>query len=301
MTAKKGVPEGTIPLLALKDLCDSLVQSCERTLRLAIDGISLHQGKVPKWIEHSIDFSITGIKKGSTILELEVPQLAETATTQLAQKTLWNILPAEEDTAMTVLSKSWLDATSRKFEEDRVDNGVLGAFLGFKSLTVHYFDSISIIPPKGRAAEEFKFGWQEIEIIEELKNQTPAPQVVVLSGTLDIIKHSDTKFYLLVENGRKIPGYLDPDFVEVENLRDLWGKHVTLKGRLFYNSANKPKYVRASLIREKAKGEQIFSLTQSLPFEGVQIAHHKGQNLASLWGQWPGDESIEVLLQALKS
>lgn len=99
--------------------------------------------------------------------------------------------------------------------------------------------------------------------------------------------------------------YLKPcpfcGFTKSENLRDLWGKAVTLKGRLFYSSTNKPKYVRASLIRQKAKGEQVFSIPQLLPFEGVQLAPPKGQSLASLWGQWPGDESIEDLLQALKS
>lgn len=54
-----------------------------------------------------------------------------------------------------------------------------------------------------------------------------------------------------------------------------------------------------------AQGSGITAITlwNNRPDEekGVQLAPPKGQSLASLWGQWPGDESIEDLLQALKS
>ena len=70
-------PSGTISILALKDLVDTLVETAERGLRLAVQGESVKRGPVPGWLARSLDFTIIELKKGSTTLTLEAPALGE--------------------------------------------------------------------------------------------------------------------------------------------------------------------------------------------------------------------------------
>jgi hypothetical protein len=83
-------PSGTISILALKDLVDTLVETAERGLRLAVQGESVKRGPVPGWLARSLDFTIIELKKGSTTLTLEAPALGETAEEQIRQQEAWH-------------------------------------------------------------------------------------------------------------------------------------------------------------------------------------------------------------------
>jgi len=72
-------PPGTISIRALKDLVDTVIESSERGLRLAVQGESVKRGPIPAWLARSLDFTVTGLKKGSTTVLLEVPELGDTA------------------------------------------------------------------------------------------------------------------------------------------------------------------------------------------------------------------------------
>jgi hypothetical protein len=87
-------PSGTISILALKDLVDTLVETAERGLRLAVQGESVKRGPVPGWLTRSLDFTITGLKKGSTTLTLEAPALGETAEKRIQQQDVSQFLAA---------------------------------------------------------------------------------------------------------------------------------------------------------------------------------------------------------------
>ena len=79
-------PDGTISIRALQLLVDTLTETCERGLRLAVQGESVKRGPIPGWLARSLDFTVTGIKKGSTTILVDAPPLGETAPDQIKQQ-----------------------------------------------------------------------------------------------------------------------------------------------------------------------------------------------------------------------
>ncbi|MGD0856622.1 MAG: hypothetical protein ABSA18_12565, partial [Dehalococcoidia bacterium] len=108
--------EGTIPLQALREISDVLLLGTERVLRLSIEGASIKKGRLPAWLSDSLEFVITGIKKGSTTLEIEAPTLEETAPEQIKQQGLWFTAPKGTDTGLSVLSRCIKDAVGEKLD-----------------------------------------------------------------------------------------------------------------------------------------------------------------------------------------
>jgi hypothetical protein len=126
-------PPGTISIRALKSLIDTVIDTSERGLRLAIQGESVKPGPIPSWLARSLDFRVTGLKKGSTTVLLDAPELGETAPEQIKQQDLWYSKPTPNDTAISLLSRSVREAVSENLESNAYDKGVLDGLLSFES------------------------------------------------------------------------------------------------------------------------------------------------------------------------
>lgn len=298
-------PAGTISIRALKDLVDTVIESSERGLRLAIQGESVRRGPIPAWLARSLDFTVTGLKKGSTTLVFEAPRLGETAPEEIKQQDLWYSKPKPEDTALTLLSRSVKDAVSENRESNAYDKGVLDGLLSFESFFKTFGDKL-VVQAHGRPAENFSLSCSELEHVRRLKTDTPEPTAFVISGQFDMIQHSSRRFHLMLGNGHVIPGTIDRDILNVENMREFWGKKVTIKGMVHFNPGRKVRLLEAQTIKPAEEGEEIF---QKMPAPPKPVALfdsdlHKlsvGPALEEIWGKWPGDEPIEEILAALNA
>lgn len=297
-------PEGTIPIGALRSVLDVLLESSKRGLRLAVQGESVKRGEVPSWLSKSLDFTVTGLEKGSTVLGLEAPVLGETALEQIAEQDLWYSKPAPEDTAITLLSRSVRDTTSENLESDSYDAGVLEGLLSFDSILRSFAQRIEFASDE-RPREQFELGCDEIEKIRRLKTYTPEPMTFVVSGELDMIQHSSKRFHLLVSDRQSIPGTVDPEFLSAEDLRQWWGKKVTIKGLVHFRPSRKVRLIEAQVIKAKEEGEEVFervpvpTTTMEL-FDSPRRTITATGPLIEVWNKWPGNESIEEILAALK-
>jgi hypothetical protein len=297
--------KGTISISALKEIMEALLKGSDKVLRLLIEGRSVIGGKNPEWLKKSLDFTISGIKAGSTIIELEAPLLKKTIPEQLTQKKLWDDIESikPDDTAVSLLSRSFADASAENMESNYFDVGVLDALLSFNPIIKKYAKEL-IITSNKRAKDNFRISSEQIEKIKKIKIETPKPQTIVISGFFNLIEHSNQRFQLIVEEDKKIDGIMDPSFVNIENMRELWGKRVTIKGKANYKPSGKIRNIEAQLIRPFESGDEIL---QKIPgaqrrFKFVdEFLLEKNANTAlkKVWGKWPGDESIDDLLAAL--
>lgn len=296
-------PAGTISIRALKDLVDTVIEASERGLRLAIQGESVKPGAIPAWLARSLDFTVTGLEKGSTTLVFEAPLLGETAPEQIKQQDLWYSKPKPEDTALTLLSRSVKEAVSENLESNAYDKGVLDGLLSFESFFKTFGDKL-VVQAHGRPAENFSLSCSELELVRRLKTDTPEPTAFVISGQFDMIQHSSRRFHLLLSNGQVIPGTIDRDILNVENMREVWGKKVTIKGMVHFNPGRKVRLLEAQTIKPAEEGEEIFERMPGPPkpialFETDLHRLNVGPALEEIWGKWPGDEPIEELLSSL--
>jgi hypothetical protein len=139
-----------------------------------------------------------------------------------------------------------------------------------------------------------------------LKKKRQAPQTVIVSGFLDTIEFSQNRFRLAMKNGETLQGKIDKELISPEQMRKLWGQQVTIKGVLHYQPSGKPNFLEAQVIQASRPGDEIFEKIDT-PKSVAQIwaeveSEMSGRDVvAEIWGKWPGDESIEEILDALKA
>lgn len=296
--------KGFIPISALKEITGALLKGSDRVLRLFVEGQSTKRGKSPDWLKKSLDFTITGLKTGSTILELEVPILGESIPEQFIKKKIWDDYIKPDDTALTLLSKSISDAAAENMESDYFDVGVLDALLSFKSITKNYAKELKI-SSSTKIRDNIRISDEEIKKIKKIKIETPKPHTIVISGFFNLIEHSNRRFQLKIEDDKSVDGLMDPSFVDSENMRELWGKKVTIKGKALYKPSGKLRSIEAQLVRPFEPGDEILQkipkIQKHFKFAEESLIEKKSNSnaLRKIWGKWPGDESIHELLSAV--
>lgn len=299
-----GTPHGAISFSALRKVLDALHEGSERALRLAIEGESVRTGPIPAWLAKSADFVLTGIKKGSTQLVFEAPTMGEVAPQQIQQQDLWYTVPDADDTALSILAKSIADVRDEKLDSERYDGGVLESLLKFRQIMDNNKVKIRLTASR-RPADRFTLDKASFQTIEEIRRKTPEPQAVVLTGFLDEIGHSQRKFQLILETGQIVRGKVREKAVPLERIRTLWGKKVTVKGVLHFLPTKKPRFLEADIVQPHEVGDEVFSnLTLPLSTQEVvsQLQSDKIKEgvVSEIWGKWPGDETTEEILEALK-
>lgn len=295
---------GSIPVALLQDIIEALLKGCDRVLRLVVEGRSTKIGKTPDWLKDSLNFTITGLTTGSTVLELETPILGDSMPDQFSMKKLWDDreLMKPNDTPLTLLNRSISDAASENMESDYIDAGVLDALLSFKSVTKGSQELW--IDSKSRKKDKFKISGEEIKKIRKIQIETPKPQTIAVSGLFNLIEHSNRRFQLKLPDGKSLHGIMDSSLVDLEEMRELWGKRVTVKGKAHYKPSGKLRSIEAVSVRPFEEGDEIL---QTFPrsqkrltlFNDFIAEKNANKSLKKIWGKWPGDESITELLTAL--
>ncbi|MBM4045131.1 MAG: hypothetical protein FJ279_08455 [Planctomycetes bacterium] len=297
-------PPGTIGIKALIDMCGLLMEAAERGLRLAVEGNSIKPGRMPVWLSKSLELTVTGLEKGSTVLDIEAPVLGETARNQIRQQDLWYTPPKPDDTALTLVCRSVHDTTAENLDSDMYDGGVLASLLSFRPFLKRYAERIDL-RCQSRARDRLQLDEGEMEKIRRLRMRTPQPRALLVSGLCDVIEHNRRRFRLVLNGSGPILGVLDPEFLSVEHMRRFWGKRVTIKGMVHFRASGRPRLIEAQVIKPMEQGEEIF---QAVPYQQTEAEFMRGARqagegkdwLKNVWGKWPGDESAEELLAALK-
>jgi hypothetical protein len=298
-------PSGTISTRALFELLEQFTSCAERGLRLAIEGQSSKTGPAPKWLEKATDFIFTGLQKGSTVLDIEAPLLKDAIPDQAIQQDIWGNPPLPGDTAISFVSRSVKDTFAENLESDYYDTGVLLGLLSMRPFLAAHAKSIKIHCDEKRN-EDFSIDLPTIEKVEKLKIKIPDPQAFMLAGRLEEVAYSRKRFRLDMADGQVIQGQIDEEFVDVEVLRKLWGKKVSIKGIVSYKPSGKIRMLEAQMLKLMEEGEEVFETAPVIQTEFEFTRQLTTESTRRNWlddirGKWPGDESIDDLMKELEN
>lgn len=298
---------GTIDAVALRDLLDALIDASGRVLRLSVEGTSTRRGPKPDWVTESTRFLITGLNKGSTIFPVQVPPLQATAREAVQQQDLWQSKPNGEWTALTLLGDALADVSDNNRESARYDSGVLSAIAGFGNVIQN--GEVLTIRNKETRDTTFNINRTHIENAKRLKQETPPSFSVVLSGKLDVIGHSERSFKLKTDAGDVIRGVLQSSEVQAEELSSLWGKEVTVQGQAHFTPSGSLRFMEARTMRlaraqdsffKQSKAEIEEEAAAKKPLSERDLSElDAGDDIEGARGTWPGNESIDEILDAL--
>lgn len=297
--------EGHINANTLVRALGALLGTAERATRLAATGRSVAKGRKPAWLKAAMDFTVTGLGTGSTILDIRAPRLGDVLHEDFAQQDFWLQQPDVQDTALDLGARAIAEAQNSKASGEHYDTSVLREILGLgraaETPAVRYE-----LRPENPARTGFDFEATACAQIEERLNLIPVPRALVISGRLDEIGHGMGRFRLLMDSGRSIPGRLRRSSLDVELLRPLWGRLATVQGVVHFKSNGQPRVIEAYRISGRAEGDAVFEripdadmVEQEAPIKRSSVGGLRHVDPMVLWGTWPGDEPIEELLAEL--
>ena len=306
--------EGHITATRLRDLMDALLRSAERATRLLATGEGIGKGPNPHWLNKTVAFTITGLKPGSTIFEIEAPCLRETAREQFSQRGLEN-----DDLDDLDLDSTSLDLLAMAIEEimtddpvgNRFDSSVLDGILMFRRLVGNSNIQFELISQDSTRPCRLSVNHQTCMNALELKKQASMKsQIFIVSGRLDKIEFTSRRIRLLIGSDKHLTGVLRSDLIDTETLRPLWGQPVTAKGNVHFKINGQPRMMEVHHITRSRQQDDVFEkvpspTNQSLFSEDARVLAVKKKggeyavDLDKLVGTWPGDETIDELMAIL--
>ena len=269
---------------------------------MAIQGRSRIKGSRPEWLSLASDIRFCEISgRDDTVLHFEVPTIGEAAPQFYEQKQIWPTLPPPESTAFEILSSMVKDINAGERDSDRFDKPILSEVAGFHRILNGEFQEVVI---DGKLHGEMtKINATTVRVSKELEFEVPESREVMIVGRLDMIRHSTKGFEVCLDDGDRVRGVLLEG--EMESLSLLFNREVLVRGLAFYRPSGKLLRVDAREISEGSSAPRIFSkvpppLDRKSHTSALKIRQRPGTGVGAFFGTWPGDETDEELLEALK-
>ncbi len=299
-------PEGTMRVSQLRKALGALATTARRATSLVATGSGSSKGRAAEWLAKATDFTVTGLKPGSTVVEVAALPLGTAAPEQFAQRDLWDTDSHADFTALDIAARAIEEAKDPNSDGNWFDSAVLGSILDFPTSTrepaVKY-----VLNPVGAHSRHRSFvleGHAKQGIRKRLQ-AIPASRAFVVSGRLDEIKYPSKGFRLTLPDKSHLLGRL-VSAEAAESLRSLWGSSATVEGTVHFKASGLPRLIEARKVMvADASADAVF---RQLPVADALIAGNQDRirlrasdsiNLDRITGRWPGDESIEELMAML--
>ena len=297
--------EGTMRVSQLHKALGALATTARRATSLLATGSGSSKGGAPRWLADATDFTVTGLNPGSTVIEVAALPLGTAAPERFAQPELWGAESQAKATALDLVAQAIEEAKNPNSDGNWFDGAVLKAILSFpvsgRMSTVNF-----TLTPIGAHSRHRSFSLEREakQGIQKRLQAIPAPRAFIVSGRLDEIRYPSKGFRLTLPDESHILGHLVPA-VAVESLRPLWGRPATVEGMVHFKASGTPRLIKARKVIAQVAEDAVF---RELPMvdpliagdqEKVRLRATDSINLDRIVNRWPGDESIEELMEML--
>ncbi len=282
----------------LRDLLDTLVDAVQQSVRLRAEGRSRTAGPAPAWLTKAASFEVE-IREGSTQLVLEAPPLGDVAPERFAQVELFDPIGPDK-TCLDVFADAVDDALGQKADSDLYDDGLVETLESFGHVLDHDIDGIEVFNGRSRRIDR-----NGVASLRELRRRIPREQRARVAGNLDVLRHSNRTFALLLEGGETLRGAATPD-VEFSAIRPLLGEQVVVSGLARFRPSGRVLRIEADRIVAAEGDTAVWAtaprpLLQEIDVRALRLSQGPKSGVAAIFGQWPGDETDEAFDAAVRS
>jgi len=292
---------GTINLKRFEIIAESIRKISEGALQIRLKGISAPKRPRKVELEKALNINLTGIKKGSTCLELEAEPFEKTLGNyqmdvfrQETQKELPKLTP------MSLFMNTYTEALKENPSSDLLDKPLLRELKNYRKAFLTEKETM-VFSNQGtqKSITLNKATFDKIRILEE---ELPNPKPVLIRGKVELLKYSKQKVTIQTDEGM-INGFINDD-IKPEEIGKYWGKEITVAGTAHYKPGGKS-IIEIDRFAEPEAGDEYFSKKPQAETVNQQIARQfqegKSPNaLGDLVGKWPGDETDEEFEQLLR-
>jgi len=304
----QGGPSGLrVPADVLVELVSALQEGALRAARFFVEGESVRKGPKPAWLDAVGRFDITGLAQGSAVLQIEAPSLSEAAPERFGGTE--QVALVADPARFLATSQSAIDcfgavlATAVRGDRDAVlaDRPLLDACARLARAPGRAFRSVSLSGIAG-LGEPLVLSRADVEKIELLRDETPPPRAVRVTGTLDTISVTRSDVILRLADGTAVPARVERH--DPEELRGLFAKRVVVAGLAQYRPSGRLLVIDAEHVGLATEGDVLWEQSPvARPAKSAPVARPLAQDersgVAAFFGSWPGEESEADLLAAL--
>lgn len=299
--------KGKIPFSLLIEFGEQLKKIAEGCLRLYVEGKSFpKKGRLPEWLSASLDFNFAGLKKGSTILEIEAPVLKNTL--HQVQLPIYYDLEANEvmgNTALSLAMVGYDKAFCNSADTNLLDKHLLKEMMVFNKLLENEKCSINFSTKnKNFQISLTKSNFTKVKKLEE---NTPHPIKMKITGKLDVMKHTNAQLEIVTEKGR-IRALLTND-ITFDKVKPFFGDKISIIGEVNFNPARSITSVELLSIEKAKEGDRFFTqlgnmiIKEKTDIKQLMVEqNYKGINTArfnSIIDDLQVEESVDDLLNML--
>lgn len=275
------------------------------SVSMAFQLASIPRGRRPEWLMAASEIRFADISNGQGItnLHFEAPRLGEAAEELYRQGEPGGVRPDPHDTGFDLVGDMLRDIASQARDSHRFDAQLLrrveqfahAGRWGVEWMTFHGDRLPEAAPPRidGKISE----------IAFKLERETPQPLRARIAGRVDMIRASDGAFSMILDSAETINGVLVKGSTEV--LKQHWNQFSVVEGIAVFRASGSLLRIEAEGIAKASEADRFFSeMPKPVPGEmdlrALRQPQTRSAGVGAVFGKWPGDETEDQLLAALK-
>ncbi|MCS6824910.1 MAG: hypothetical protein NZ529_11510, partial [Cytophagaceae bacterium] len=205
-------------------------------------------------------------------------------------------------TPMALVIKSFSAALSDDGDKNMIDEPLIDELLKFKKF--FQTDTEKVLLTNRSTIPEIEFSRKEIDKIETFFKTIPQPQKTVVAGVIDEMKFTREQVILTTADNKKIVVLVTKELFQ--KLKDFFGNEIAITGMAHFKPGGQLSYVKMETFHEA--DERLIKMFSKKPHKmnmqqqlALQLRESKKANpLPDIIGKWPGEESVDELLEMLK-
>jgi hypothetical protein len=295
-----------VPIDLLLEVLGALAEGARQAARFAAEGESTRQGPRPGWLDIVSRFDVTGMTAGSAVFTIEAPTLREAAPDRFGadrQGLLFGLdeLNGTDQTAVELFASVLEVAIEGDASQVMADRALLETCARFARVAGQRGAELLLEGLRHRDAP-LRIRPEHLQRFEQLRDGTPEPQAVRVSGVLDTISATRSDVVIRLPDGSKLPARLAMH--DVGTLRQYFDHPVVVSGVAHYRPSGK---LLLLYVEELSAARESDSIFERVPIARSQlpvaplVAQDETSGVGAFFGTWPGDESDGELLDALEA
>lgn len=278
--------------------------AAKEAVRMAFRHSSRKPGRVPAWLSAAEDVKFVGVSPdalGGTQLHFEAPKFGDVADEPYREPTLFDPPPSVSDTAFDLLGDIIKDISSGVEDSEKFDVGLLHRIeLLSGTVLKRGISSIVLLGDRLSPDSPPRINLELARQAKDLCRETPSPRKVRIAGKLDMIRDSDSVFNLILDTGERLRAVWTGG--DTEKLADFFKQQIVIGGTAIFRPSGAVLRVDADAIDVAGAKDGFFSTMPQPSSRKIVTKQLKKRNsgMAAIFGKWPGNESEEELLSALK-
>jgi hypothetical protein len=295
-----------VPADVLLEMIGALLEGARQATRFFVEGESTRKGPRPAWLDAACNVEVTGLTAGSAVVALEAPTLADAAPDRFGGTHQVSLFA--EPHHLVNASNSAVDifagvlASVVQGDRDRVlaDRALLDTCVRFARAARDGFDGVQLEGIAGLAAP-LVVRRDDVSKIELLRDETPGPKAVRVTGTLDTISATKSDVVLALTDGTTVAARLDAH--DNKQLKALSGSRVVVSGIAQFRPSGTLLVIDVEHLGPARDGDELFERAPKVAAKPVAslLPQDEATGVSAFFGTWPGDETDEELLSVLEA